>query len=1122
MKYLIVILLFVSSLYSLTLQKGMNIVGMTGTEILSEGRFRSDVDIIYGTVNGTWQSFNPTKNMSFNGLKELKKNQGYIVVAARVMKIPNATFGIGTQIKCPQLDEGINITPMYSVNFANGFKDINGSVVNSIFSTRGNSYISYNPAVPLPLNSLQQSTNGRFYVVDVQNDNVASCGAKTSDASWTDDNGTDVLPFEFFPQSNVPRNTFIASNTISIDAGESPTSAYVDYGVIIKNGDVNNSSSEQFVMQGDQIKIMLLSSSEYNTEKVSKLVYRDKETTFNVTTLPSVKKLPFEFWARSNVELSTSITSNEAIVNIGDEPSSAYVDNGVIIKNGDLESASWSQFLMKGDKVQIKFLSSSEYNTESVATLTYRDAEAEFKLKTIEDSTPDVNVTGTLPFNFLSQSNVQRDTFVTSNEVLVSIGTESTKAYVNKGVIIKNGDVNNSSSEQLIKSGDKIKIKFQSSSEYNTTSTSTLVYQNARATFSVTTFSSSDIKADFIEVKDAPISFPVLSNEVLVKFGSSPTKATVDNGLLVKNGDLLSASTFQLIEAGDKIQIQLSSSDEYNTTVSSTLTYLTENSKFNVTTVEFADLIPDDFIFGAIETNPVRTVISNQVGISGISQGLSANVEILFGASDVTIIQNGVDTLARTVNVNAGDKLNLKVAVGSEPAIVKLSVGEKSSNFDITVSDVIDSTPDKFELSRKDNLDPNIQIFSDEVVISGLGDFIKTYAAGLNANVYVNGVSNGNYALVQNEDIVKLGMKTPAQLGTPRVGQLYIGGEMADFNITTTSTNPDQDNNPTDFDIAPALNVDVSTFVTSDEIVVLGINVLSTVSLDKGILIVNGVEIPSNKTSVVEFDKIKIKAQSSDSYVTEVVSNLTIGVVTKQFKIVTKEQPVNILIENQRYRKDQNISLPFASAPAAISWEIVNGRLPSGLIFDANKRVIEGTTSNESNISTYTIKATIINGESAQVKRTIEISDFISTVNQTPSVDGGVEFDDTWYKANKTLGVPIIFSRLFTSGIIQVNSALNWLDIEPERMTLEGAKTYCENLEFGGFNNWRLPTIYELQTINGHNIEFDNIGAGFMWSSTPSAEKKDWYWYVDFGNGGKSYIINKTNEAFVKCVVGAR
>jgi len=828
MRYLITIFILISSLYALTLQKGMSIVGMTATEILSEGKFRSDIEIIYGTVNGTWTSFNPNKKMAFNGLKELKKNQAYIIVVSRVMNLANATLGLGLQVKCPQLDAGVNIVSMYTANFANGIKDINGSKIKSMFSTKNNSYISYNPDVPLPLNSLQQTTNGRFYVIDVANDNVEACGSKTTpdpaDGNTTPPPKEVNLPFTFEPKKGVARNIFIESNEVII------------------------------------------------------------------------------------------------------------------------------------------------------------------------------NIAGLL---------------------------ESTKATLNSGVIVKNGNVLTEASEQLLSNGDRVKLK-------------------------------------------------------------------------------------------------LKSSKEYNTTESTTFSFLGATKDFNVTTLSKSDSVAAEFRFDSLEVNPQITVISNQVQIVDIIEPVSATAEILFGATDVTIVQNGVDTRSRTVNVNPGDSINLKADIADNPSIIKFSVGEKSSNFDVAISDVVDYKPDSFSLTPKNDLDTNIRIFSDEVIVSGLDPFVKTYAAGLNADVFVNGVSSGNYALVQNKDIVKLAIQTPAQLGTPKIGQLYIGGEMAEFNITTTSTNPDQDDNPTQFTIPPVLNADVSTFVTSKEVVILGINILATVKLDKGILIVNGVEIPSNKTSVAEFDKIQIKAQSSDSYEDELKFNLTVGPVTKTFSVTTKVQPVNILLENQRYRKEQNVTLPISSAPAAIAWAIVGGKLPSGLIFDANRGIIEGTTSNTSEVTEYTIKATIVNGESSQIKRNIEVADYISTVQQTPNVDGGTLYDDTWYKDNMALGVPTTFERLFTAGIIQVNSTLNWLDIELGRKTYDEAVSYCENLEFGGYNSWRLPTIHELQIINGHQDKFDNIGAGFMWTSTPSAEKPDWYWYVDFGNGGKSYIYNKSQKAFFKCVVGAQ
>jgi len=90
------------------------------------------------------------------------------------------------------------------------------------------------------------------------------------------------------------------------------------------------------------------------------------------------------------------------------------------------------------------------------------------------------------------------------------------------------------------------------------------------------------------------------------------------------------------------------------------------------------------------------------------------------------------------------------------------------------------------------------------------------------------------------------------------------------------------------------------------------------------------------------------------------------------------------------------------------------------------------------------------------------------------------------------------------------------------------AITYCEDLTFGGKDDWRLPNFNELYYIADRTSSpalldpalssvFVNVISSAYWSSTTHASDTNSAWVVVFSNGGDNNV-NKTYSVFVRCV----
>jgi hypothetical protein len=112
--------------------------------------------------------------------------------------------------------------------------------------------------------------------------------------------------------------------------------------------------------------------------------------------------------------------------------------------------------------------------------------------------------------------------------------------------------------------------------------------------------------------------------------------------------------------------------------------------------------------------------------------------------------------------------------------------------------------------------------------------------------------------------------------------------------------------------------------------------------------------------------------------------------------------------------------------------------------------------------------------------------------------------------------------------VIDHKTGLMWARDESKRSDYDDAEAYCKSLRLGGFNDWRLPTLDELQTIvdrSRYNPAIDasvfNTNGSWTWTCDeykgnpgPSGS----VWFVHFDYGGSVSGSDRANAAFARAV----
>lgn len=108
-------------------------------------------------------------------------------------------------------------------------------------------------------------------------------------------------------------------------------------------------------------------------------------------------------------------------------------------------------------------------------------------------------------------------------------------------------------------------------------------------------------------------------------------------------------------------------------------------------------------------------------------------------------------------------------------------------------------------------------------------------------------------------------------------------------------------------------------------------------------------------------------------------------------------------------------------------------------------------------------------------------------------------------------------------------TALIWQDnseVTTKILTFDASQTYCNDLEFAGYDDWRVPSIRELLTTidtskynPAMDSTFQNIGGPGYWSSTLNASTEGMAWQA-YINYGRAFVNSKGSDNYIRCVRG--
>lgn len=491
------------------------------------------------------------------------------------------------------------------------------------------------------------------------------------------------------------------------------------------------------------------------------------------------------------------------------------------------------------------------------------------------DQTPD-------PIYFATLSDVEPLSTVESNLITISGISAGISLTVLDGEYSKNGAAY-TSSVTTVKNGDTLKLRHTSAEAPETLKSTWITlaekYQYSFNSITKGTPVQTPDPFNFETQQNVELTVEVISNEITISGIEGAAVISVENGQYSINGAEFTALTGE-VNNGDKVRLKHISADTHEVSVSSQLIIGNTSTSFtSVTKPQPTDVTPDPISFTPIENAKLSTLVeSNQVTITGIDTPVNIAVE------DGEYKVNDGDYTSTASSVSAGDTVKVRHTTSAETntsVTTVVTVGDLSANFSSTTG--ADNTPDDITFTTQSNVELSSVVTSNEVTISGIEGEVKVTAD--NAEVSLNGAE---FSLAEtklsNGDKIKVRHTSSKQYSTQVESQITIGDKTFSFKSVTK----EQDIQPDSVEFVSQTDVELAAVITSNEVVIAGVDGNVAITVNNGEYSVNGAEFSASAAVVTNGDKVVVRHTSSSKASSSVESSIGIGSNSFSFVSTTK------------------------------------------------------------------------------------------------------------------------------------------------------------------------------------------------------------------------------------------